>query len=55
MQILLEKVLPFSLVRNKLSDYIDELSSKKYFIISRKNQPKAVLVDLEYFNDLKNK
>lgn len=45
----LQKILPFSEVRNNLSQLVEKVAEEQYFIVSKQNRPKAVLVDLGYF------
>lgn len=52
MLVKLDKVVPFTEVRTSLSNLLDNIKTNKFFVISRKNTPTAVLVDIEYFKKL---
>jgi len=45
----LQKILPFTEARNNLSQLVERVAEEQYFIVSKQNRPKAVLVDLDYF------
>lgn len=52
MNISLQKIIPFTQARNKLSDLVDRVSREQFFVISKQNKQKAVLVDINYFQNL---
>ena len=52
MDISLQKIIPFTQARNKLSELIDRVRKEHFFVISRQNRQKAVLVDIDYFQSL---
>lgn len=52
MDISLQKIIPFTEARNKLSDLVDRVRKEQFFIISKQNRQKAVLVDIDYFQSL---
>jgi len=46
-------VITTSILRNNLADALKEVTKKKnYFLVARKNQIKAALVDIDLFEDL---
>lgn len=49
MKVFLQKILSFTDARNKLSQLVERVENEQYFVISKQNRPKAVLVDLNYF------
>ena len=47
------KTIPASMLRNHLFDTLNAMSSKqKFLVITKKNRPVSVLVDLDFFEDL---
>lgn len=52
MDISLQKIIPFTEARNKLSDLVDRVRKEQFFVISKQNRQKAVLVDIDYFQSL---
>ncbi|MBI2612019.1 type II toxin-antitoxin system Phd/YefM family antitoxin [Candidatus Gottesmanbacteria bacterium] len=52
MNISLDKIIPFTQARNNLSDLVDKVKDKQFFVISKQNRQKAVLVDIDYFQNL---
>ncbi|MBI3379336.1 type II toxin-antitoxin system prevent-host-death family antitoxin [Candidatus Gottesmanbacteria bacterium] len=52
MEISLQKIIPFTQARNMLSDLVDRVRKEQFFIISKQNRQKAVLVDIDYFQNL---
>lgn len=52
MDITLQKIIPFTQARNRLSDLVDRVWKEQFFIISKQNRQKAVLVDIDYFQSL---
>lgn len=55
MNISVDKIIPFTEARNTLSDLVDRVCKDQFFIISKQNRQKAVLVDIEYFQSLQKK
>ena len=55
MKIQLQKILPFTEVRNNLSQLVDRVGKELYFIISKQNKPIAALVDIKYLSALQEK
>lgn len=52
MNISLDKIIPFTEARNTLSDLVDRVRKDQFFVISKQNRQKAVLVDIDYFQSL---
>ncbi|OGG14805.1 hypothetical protein A2773_06925 [Candidatus Gottesmanbacteria bacterium RIFCSPHIGHO2_01_FULL_39_10] len=52
MNISLDKIIPFTQARNNFSDLVDKVKDKQFFVISKQNRQKAVLVDIDYFQSL---
>lgn len=52
MKVPLEKIIPFSEARSKLSQLVGRVENELFFVISKQNKQKAVLVDLDYFDSL---
>ena len=52
MNISLQKIIPFSQARSTLSDLVDRVNREQFFVISKQNKQKAVLVDIDYFQNL---
>lgn len=52
MDITLQKIIPFTQARNRLSDLVNRVRKEQFFIISKQNRQKAVLVDIDYFQSL---
>lgn len=48
------KTVPSSTLREHLSDVLKEAASQKksYFIVTKKNQPTSVIVNIDFFEDL---
>jgi len=50
--ILSRKVVPVSEARAHLPSLLEKIKGKEYLILAKRYQPKAALVDLDYFNKL---
>ena len=52
MNISLRNIIPFTVARNNLNKLIDKVEGETYFVISKQNKPKAVIIDPEYLSYL---
>lgn len=52
MKISLNNIIPFTVARNTLNKLIDKVEGETYFVISKQNKPKAVIIDPEYLSYL---
>ena len=50
--ITLDQIVPFSQARANLAGLIDQLKTKKFTVVTKRQKPTAVLVNTEYFTKL---